>query len=362
MSKMGGVFLPSDRAVVWWNFLCALLVLFTALELPVRLAFPQKHSVGAEVGYIVLDWLLAVFFCSDCVKNFHVAFENIEGDLVIDKSLIARNYLMTWFTIDFVASVPWDLFIPATYRVAMDGEADAGTGIGMVTLLRLLKLSRLIRLARLKRLWREIGLAARAGATGTGLLVVFDRQFMSMMIYFVTFLMITHINGCLLMLISRLDNFHAESWVVRNGLISPCCNQAFSPASKELTEQYTLCFFEAMMIFLGDRSDAGRIWEYWWIFFSLIIGAYFYAQLLGSITTAIGQSEASEMEYRSKMEYVHTFAWNRPSATATASCLALDFVSPQRHILACLRVCLVARTQHDRPVPRVSSRSSHAEG
>ena len=116
------------------------------------------------------------------------------------------------------------------------------------------------------------------------------------------------------------------------------------------------------MIFLGDRSDAGRIWEYWWIFFSLIIGAYFYAQLLGSITTAIGQSEASEMEYRSKMEYVHTFAWNRPSATATASCLALNFVSPRRHILACLRVCLVARTQYDRPVPRVPSRSSHAEG
>ena len=108
----------------------------------------------------------------------------------------------------------------------------------------------------MKRLWREIGVATRSSSTG--LLIIFDRQFVSMMIYLLTFLMITHINGCLLMLISRLDNFHAESWVVRNGLISPCCNQSFSPASKPLEEQYTLCFFEAMMIFLGDRSDAGR--------------------------------------------------------------------------------------------------------
>ena len=75
---MGAVLLPSDRAVVGWNLLCALLVLFTAMELPVRLAFPQKHDAGQEVGYIVLDWRLALFFCMDCVKNFHVAFENIE--------------------------------------------------------------------------------------------------------------------------------------------------------------------------------------------------------------------------------------------------------------------------------------------
>ena len=352
---MAAVRLPSDRAVVAWNLLCALLVLFTAMELPVRLAFPQKHDAGQEVGYIVLDWLLALFFCMDCVKNFHVAFENIEGDLVRDKSLIAWNYLMTWFTIDFMASVPWDLFIPATYSIALGGEADPSTGIGMITLLRLLKLSRLIRLARLKRIWREIGAATRSGASGTGLLVVFDRQFVSMMIYLLAFLMITHINGCLLMLISRLDNFQAESWVVRNELISPCCNQSFSPSSKKLVEQYTLCFFEAMMIFLGDRSDASLIWEYWWIFFSLIIGAYFYAQLLGSITTAIGQSEASEAEYRSKMEYVLPMI-DPKRLPRSALKLYHQPLTPRPRIPA--RVFVDA--QHGLPVPRVPPRSSCA--
>jgi hypothetical protein len=110
-------------------------------------------------------------------------------------------------------------------------------------------------------------------------------------------------------------------------LISPCCNQSFSPASKELIEQYTLCFFEALMIFLGDRSDASRVWEYWWVFLSLLIGAYFYGQLLGTITTAIGQSEASEAEYRTKLEYARMPASNQPYEEGTVVCsnpLTLD--------------------------------------
>ena len=192
-----GTLPPTHRGIVTWNLVCAIIVIFTAIELPIRLAFPRPYVQGLEIFYIVLDWLLGLFFMVDCVKNFFVAFENIEGDLVTRKADIAVQYLSTWFIIDFVSGVPWDLFIPSTYTVAWTGEQEAGASVAMLTLIRILKAARLLRLSRMLRLWREIGVALRGGVAGTGCLVIFEKQFTSMLMYLLAFLLLGHINGCM---------------------------------------------------------------------------------------------------------------------------------------------------------------------
>ena len=57
------------------------------------------------------------------------------------------------------------------------------------------------------------------------------------------------------MIFARLDGFHEETWVVRNGLISPCCITTFSNQSLPLGEQYTRVFFESMLIVSRARAS-----------------------------------------------------------------------------------------------------------
>ena len=58
------------------------------------------------------------------------------------------------------------------------------------------------------------------------------------------------------------------------------------------------------MLLLGDRGDPRRPWEHGWTVLTILTGAYFYAQLLGAITTAMGSIQASEAEYRGRMDMV----------------------------------------------------------
>lgn len=76
------------------------------------------------------------------------AYLTPEYELVDCRFKIAKNYLQTWFIVDFVSIIPFDLFV---------GQDDNGIRSSNANeMIRLARLSRLYKIMRLLRLFRVL--------------------------------------------------------------------------------------------------------------------------------------------------------------------------------------------------------------
>lgn len=50
-----------------------------------------------------------VIFLVDIVLNFHTTFVGPAGEVISDPKLIRMNYLKTWFVIDLLSCLPYDV-------------------------------------------------------------------------------------------------------------------------------------------------------------------------------------------------------------------------------------------------------------
>lgn len=114
--------------------------------MPFKLAF---ISPGVKLPFWdAIDTIVDILFITELIINFFVAFERRDGTLETRQKFIARNYLRSWFFVDFIACIPVDLFEPL-----MMGNTSSGSS-EYKNLSRLSKLPRLYRLVRLIRLFR----------------------------------------------------------------------------------------------------------------------------------------------------------------------------------------------------------------
>jgi potassium voltage-gated channel Eag-related subfamily H protein 5 len=51
-----------------------------------------------------------VVFFIDILLNFHTTFVGPGGEVVSDPTIIRRNYFKTWFVIDLLSCLPYDVF------------------------------------------------------------------------------------------------------------------------------------------------------------------------------------------------------------------------------------------------------------
>lgn len=131
-------------------------------QVPYNVAFKNKTS--EDVSLLVVDSIVDVIFFIDigkhhllplslsvsfnhlflfpfsAVLNFHTTFVGPGGEVVSDPKVIRMNYLKSWFIIDLLSCLPYDVFN------AFDRDED---GIG--SLFSALKVVRLLRLGRVVR-------------------------------------------------------------------------------------------------------------------------------------------------------------------------------------------------------------------
>lgn len=94
------------KAIWDWIILC--LTFYTAIMVPYNVAFKNKTS--EDVSLLVVDSIVDVIFFIDIVLNFHTTFVGPGGEVVSDPKVIRMNYLRSWFIIDLLSCLPYDVF------------------------------------------------------------------------------------------------------------------------------------------------------------------------------------------------------------------------------------------------------------
>ena len=73
---------------------------------PYNVSFKTKQN---NLAWLVLDSVVDVIFLIDIVLNFHTTFVGPAGEVISDAKLIRMNYLRTWFVIDLLSCLPYDI-------------------------------------------------------------------------------------------------------------------------------------------------------------------------------------------------------------------------------------------------------------
>lgn len=162
--------------------LCSVMILVVDLTLiPVILAW----NVTLDGGLKLFAQFTTLFWSWDVVLNFLTGFHR-DGELEMRIWPIMKNYLTTWFGLDFTI-VLCDLVSMVLMEV-MDEEGTAG-----LKLLRFAKMSRLIRVFGLLRMFRLARISEefldRYGTEGL-------RMFFRVVSMFATVLWLNHVIGC----------------------------------------------------------------------------------------------------------------------------------------------------------------------
>lgn len=58
-----------------------------------------------------LNYCIDGFFFIDIIVNFNSAFTNESYEIVDDRKKIAKSYLTSWFLVDFLSIVPFELIL-----------------------------------------------------------------------------------------------------------------------------------------------------------------------------------------------------------------------------------------------------------
>ena len=135
-----GVLSPSDTFRLAWDGLTSIFVLYTALEVPFRIAF--LFSVDTSVGALVVEYIIVSIFFIDIAVNFCSAYiDTMTLKLVYNHRRIAERYCKLWFWFDMISTMPFE-------AMAAPSSA-AGDTVSTLKMFRLIRLFRFFKLAKL---------------------------------------------------------------------------------------------------------------------------------------------------------------------------------------------------------------------
>ena len=139
---------PQQR-IPWDIFLCSLLG-YISLTVPYRVGF------GVEASGPLLYFEAAIDFCflADVVVNFRTVIVEKERE-IWNRRTIAANYLKSWFFVDLISSLPFDLLISASNEAATACSAHASDEDARLAIAKILRVAKIAKLLRINKLLKS---------------------------------------------------------------------------------------------------------------------------------------------------------------------------------------------------------------
>ena len=286
------ILLPSSPLIKVWNLLLFLLMLYTAVVMPYRIAFSSTEVYSA---WYFVELTVDILFAQDLAINFISAYENDDGDLEVKWSRIAWHYLCGWFVFDFIACFPFSV---VDNSGSSDNQQYSQSYNSLVRLVRLPRLYRLVRITRLLKILKH----ARNNDIVERLqdFLQINTSLMRILSFAVTVMMLVHIVGCLWYFIAKLEGLGPDSWVVRAGL-------GDQPEASQYIASVYWAFTTLATVGYGDiaaGTDMERIFSIIWMLF----GIGFYSFTIGSLTSMLSDLDSRNNELTVKLNAVDQIA------------------------------------------------------
>lgn len=91
-----------------WDWFILFLTFYTAVMVPANVAFHSKSLDNVPI--IILDSFVDMIFFVDLIFSFHTTVVGTSREVIADARAIRIKYLKSWFIIDLLSCLPYDVF------------------------------------------------------------------------------------------------------------------------------------------------------------------------------------------------------------------------------------------------------------
>lgn len=310
MKKSCLVIFPDSNFRTCWDLLSFIFTIYQSITIPFRISFEQEPTGG----FYYYETFIDSFFLAEIFVTLNTGFYR-QGELKMERKLIIRNYVTTWFFMDLFASFPYSWVITLTSSdsgssstdettsgTATDSSSSSTSTSGSAVyktpqLLRLLRIVRFLRILRLLRVLKLRKLLMRLEDY-----IVSDRmnalvEFMKLMLIII---FIAHWIACFFWYVGKqeLDN-NGLSWILNAGI------QDSDVEDKYLTSLYW-AFTTMTTVGYGDVHPSTPN-ERLYGFFAMLVACGVFAYTVGNIGEMVTRLNLQATQYKEKMTYVNQF-------------------------------------------------------
>ncbi|KAK9396962.1 potassium voltage-gated channel subfamily H member 4, partial [Crotalus adamanteus] len=268
-----------------WDWLILLATFYVAVTVPYNVCFTDaEDSLTAARSTIVSDIVVEMLFIVDIILNFRTTYVSESGQVVYNKRSICLHYVATWFFVDLIAALPFDLLyafnVPVTYLV---------------------HLLKTVRLLRLLRLLQKLDRYSQYSAMVLTLL-------MSM------FALLAHWMACIWYVIGRQESNNPVTWDIGwlhelgKRIEAPYVNISVGGPSIRSAYIASLYFTLSSLTSVGfgnvcANTDAEKIFS----ICTMLIGALMHAVVFGNVTAIIQRMYSRRSLYHTRMKDLKDF-------------------------------------------------------
>ncbi|RVE59440.1 hypothetical protein OJAV_G00188660 [Oryzias javanicus] len=269
-----------------WDWLILLATFYVAVTVPYNVSFtPHDDAVTAARSTIVSDIAVEMLFIIDIILNFRTTYVSQSGQVVYEARSICIHYATTWFFVDLVAALPFDLLY--------------AFNITVTSLVHLLKQT--VRLLRLLRLLQKLDRYSQYSAMVLTLLMS-------------VFALLAHWMACVWYMIGRKEIDTNETWEIGwlhelgKRLETPYVNSTAGGPTVRSSYIAALYFTLSSLTSVGfgnvcANTDAEKIFS----ICTMLIGALMHAVVFGNVTAIIQRMYSRRSLYHTRMKDLKDF-------------------------------------------------------
>ena len=135
--------------------ICGLALIFTATVTPFEVGTGIETKID---GLFACNQLVNTIFTVDIIVQFFLPVPDNRpdhaGELVRNRWQLAKQYLTSWFLLDLVSVLPFDLVV-VTQPDLLGSDPSIVKSVKLVRILRLIKLVRVLRTSRMIQRWES---------------------------------------------------------------------------------------------------------------------------------------------------------------------------------------------------------------
>ena len=318
-ARWGGLLHPNTGVSQAYDGVQTIFLVYILVNVPWRIGFNTTATPDMAIYWI--DIIVDVALLFDLVLNFfRFTIDPRTLSIVTDSKLVRTNYLWSWFWIDFVSVVPWDLIMKA---MASTGSQNKAAGMRMVRMARLVKFARLTRLAKLTNIRKVMShfnkVIRLVGISKPGLSFIFKILLLFMMV-----IAAMHVLGCLWVR-QVMSNFESNEfgWYSHNyGGLTQADNNTVIPAldaggkrvwrtdqgPEARVSSHWNVYVDAAYFILVTMSSVGygdmlpvTTGERMMSILVIIFGTFVWAYIIGSFSTTLAIMSEDKAKYEGKM-------------------------------------------------------------
>lgn len=283
---------PDSAFRIAWDIFAMILIVYQSLEVPFRLCF----EVPLTGGWVVFDFIITIVFTLDILICFNTGFYS-SGNLLISRKRIVKNYVMGWFLIDLISTIPYSWFITGAFTDEDFNQNPDSNLYKSARLLRAIRIFRFLRILKLLRLTKlkRILIKIEDYIASSTLATVFVFIRLLSLVFF-----IAHWTACWWYFIGTQDmENHSVTWVIAAKIVEK------GTFDKYITSLYW-AFTTMTTVGYGDITPY-TMNEKIFAMISMILACGIFAYTVGSIGSLVSKQNSGENAYREQVVAVNRY-------------------------------------------------------